>query len=257
MPAIRKFHGSIYGAQLHEVTTEEYDAIVAQYRDLKQRAEAAAASPEQAPSADLRAPRQAYELAYQLQRPDEEADGLQRIIDVCENVLHERELKAEQKRRGVDRAVQGVIRATEAIASTIATLREAPSPDDLPPVVQREPIDPASLVGADLDRARIIPSMNHESNLKQANRLQTCLDNLKLVPADARKKAAPLVEALLARNAQADVVDVADLEAIAKEQARRDEEAAHKAQIQAEAERLPETIIEMRELIAELQSKIS
>lgn len=257
MPTIRKYHGNVIGAELHEVSEEEHAVLVAQYHDLKARAERAAANAARASTADLKAARQALELAYQLQR-DEEYRALRKVTEACEGAQREREVRAAQERAATGQRVTDVLRAIEAMGAAVATLGGAPSPDELPREASRQPIDPASLEGADLDRARIAPTMGHENHRRQAERLRWCLDVLSGgVPAAARKRAAALVEELLRRNEEADAVDLADLESIAAEQARRDEEAERKARAEAEAERLPETMMEMRELIAELQSKLS
>lgn len=257
MPTIRMFHGNIIDGQSHEVSAEEYEVLLAQYNDLKARAKAAAANVEQAPSANLKAARQAYEIAYQLRR-DDEAQMLGRIADACEAEARSRDLKSALRNRSISQSVTSTISAIESLASAIATLSNAPHPDELPQQEPHEPIEPASLVGADLDVARIAPAMSHDSHLRYSERLHRCLDVLKGgLPTEVCKGATELVETLLEQSEAADAVNVADLKAIAAEQARRDAEREHQEQAQAEAENLPETIADLRQRIAKLEGRAS
>lgn len=254
MPFIRTYHG-LMGEKLHKVTDEEYAELVARYEDLKARANAAYADLWGAPSEDLAAAREAFELAYKLDR-EEDMDVLKNAFNACDEESRRRNYEAAQRRADAQRAVDNVVKAIEAAGKALESLQNIPRPEDLPPVTLPAPIDPAYLEGADLARERIVPTSDHGSHMHYEGRLKTCLSVLKVgIPTDTRKKAEALLTALLERTAEADAVVVANLKAIDAEQRRRDEERQRQEKAKEEAAHLPEIVADLRERIAQLEGK--
>jgi len=255
MPKIRTYHGNA-GTQLHEITEEEYAAMTAEYSDLKARAERAADSPGEATEEDLGAAREAYELAYRLQRDEDMAD-LKGIMARCGDVLRERRIREDWERREATARESEIIRACESLAEIVTILANAPDPGEIPPATPREIIAPESLVDADLERAGIIPESDHQRLQDQNERLQVCLDTIRGgIPASARKRAGEYLEGLIKRNAEADTVNVVNIAAVTAERNRRAAERWQEEQARAEVENLPETVADLRERLAALEAKL-
>jgi len=254
MPKIRTYHGNA-GTQLHEVTEEEYAVIVAQYSELKARAERAVDSPGEASTEDLEAARQCYELAYRLGR-DEERPNLKDIMDRADNLLRERRIREDQERREAAAREAEVIRAIEEIEKNVGILANV-DPDAISPAMPGKTIKPEELVDADLERESIVPERAHKHLQEQKARLQSCLDVIKNgIPANARKRATEYIEGLLRRDAELDLAHVINLAAINAESNRRKAEIWQEEQARDEVENLPETVADLRERLASLEAKL-
>lgn len=257
MPYLKKYHGGAIGTMSHEVTQGEYDAARAEYDALRRDLEAAVADPERADRGTLEAADKCLDLGFSLEVAD--LDALRRMRDAAAAELGRRRAAEDAERRNRWHDAAAVVRAAEEISKAVAELDGiALDPEDMGPRPVPARLDPAAFAGADLNRAAIGPEIASKSCEDDIRRYDAALKALADgIPAATRKRAGAVIRELRRRAEARKAASDADLEAIEAERRRRADLEAEEERRRREAERLPETMEDLRARVAELEARLA